>query len=88
MSFSWRLILAPPEMLDYVAAHEAAHLVHLDHSPAFWRTLAGLGVDARAAERWFDRHGQDLHAWGVASQTGIDQTRSRSSAASGSGASS
>lgn len=65
MSFSWRLILAPPEILDYVAAHECAHLVYLDHSPAYWRTLKGLGVDVDAARDWFAGHGADLHAWGV-----------------------
>lgn len=65
LSFSWRLILAPPEILDYVAAHECAHLVHLNHSPAYWRTLKGLGVDAVAARAWFARFGPKLHAWGV-----------------------
>jgi hypothetical protein len=64
LSFSWRLILAPPPMLDYVAAHECAHLVHLDHSPAYWRVLKGLGVDARAARDWFAAHGRALHAYG------------------------
>jgi hypothetical protein len=67
MSFSWRLIMAPPEILDYVAAHECAHLVHLDHSPAYWRVLSGLGVNARAARAWFEAHGAGLHAYGVES---------------------
>lgn len=65
LSFSWRLILAPPEILDSVAAHECAHLVHLDHSPAFWRTLESLGVDEKASRAWFERHGPQLYAWGV-----------------------
>ena len=65
LSFSWRLILAPPAILDYVAAHECAHLVHLDHSPAFWRTVKSLEVDVDGASRWFDLHGVKLHAWGV-----------------------
>jgi predicted metal-dependent hydrolase len=65
LSFSWRLILAPPEILSYVAAHECAHLLHADHSPRFWRTVAGLGVDARAARAWFRVHGETLHAWGA-----------------------
>ena len=65
LSFSWRLALAPPEILDYVAAHECAHLVRLDHSPKFWRIVLDLGADAQAARRWFDRHGESLHAWGV-----------------------
>jgi hypothetical protein len=65
LSFSWRLILAPPAILDYVAAHECAHLVHLDHSPAYWRVLRGLGIDARAARDWFSAHGPALYAYGV-----------------------
>lgn len=64
LSFSWRLILAPPEMLDYVAAHEVAHLLHMNHSPRFWRVVAALGADAAAARRWFARHGMSLHRWG------------------------
>ena len=66
LSFSWRLILAPPDMLDSVAAHECAHLVHLDHSPAFWRTLRGLGVDVEGSRVWFRRNGAALRAWGAA----------------------
>lgn len=65
LSFSWRLILTPPEILDYVAAHECAHLIHMNHSPAFWRLLATLDVDARAASTWFDEHGQSLFAYGA-----------------------
>jgi predicted metal-dependent hydrolase len=65
LSFSWRLILAPPPILDYVCAHECAHLVHLDHSPAFWRIVRSLGVDARAARDWFALHGAGLYAYGA-----------------------
>jgi predicted metal-dependent hydrolase len=65
LSFSWRLILAPPAILDYVAAHECAHLVHLNHSPAYWRVLMELGAAARAARDWFAAHGQGLYAYGV-----------------------
>ncbi|MEO1137019.1 MAG: SprT family zinc-dependent metalloprotease [Pseudomonadota bacterium] len=66
LSFCWRLILAPPEILDYVAAHECAHLIHLDHSPAFWRVLRELGPDARSAARWLDAYGPQLFTYGVA----------------------
>ncbi|MEO0831868.1 MAG: SprT family zinc-dependent metalloprotease [Pseudomonadota bacterium] len=65
LSFSWRLILAPPAILDYVAAHECAHLVHMNHSKAYWQVLAGLGVDARAARQWFQHHGPRLFSYGV-----------------------
>lgn len=70
MSFSWRLIMAPSEILDYVAAHECAHLVHLNHSPAYWRTLHSLDVDARAARDWFSAHGQTLHVYGGEERVG------------------
>jgi predicted metal-dependent hydrolase len=76
LSFSWRLILAPEAVLTYVAAHEVAHLRHLDHSRAFWRTvgdaLAGY-VDQHAvaeimtpksAREWLRRSGTALHAYG------------------------
>lgn len=66
LSFSWRLIFAPPDILDYVAAHECAHLVHLNHSPAYWRIVKSLGVDARAARDWFEEYGQGLYAHGGA----------------------
>ncbi len=64
MSFSWRLIMAPPEILDYVAAHECVHLIHMDHSPAFWRRVKSLGINARGAEDWFDAHGAALFSYG------------------------
>lgn len=65
LSFSWRLIMAPDWILDYVAAHECAHLVHLDHSPKYWRLLATLDVCAVSARDWLERHGAALHAWGA-----------------------
>lgn len=64
ISFSWRLILAPPFVLDYLAAHEAAHLVHMNHSPAYWRLLEGLSPDVARAERWLNEHGPALHRYG------------------------
>lgn len=60
---SWRLILAPPEMLDYVAAHEVAHLRHMDHSPAFWAVLDGLYPERRAASAWLRAEGPTLHRY-------------------------
>ena len=66
ISFSWRLIMAPPWIIDYVAAHECAHLVHMNHSPAFWRKVAFLGANARAAENWFNANGARLFSYGAA----------------------
>ncbi|MEM9169749.1 MAG: SprT family zinc-dependent metalloprotease [Pseudomonadota bacterium] len=64
-SFSWRLIMAPDWVTDYVAAHECAHLIRMDHSPAFWAIVADLGCDAEAARDWFAENGAALHAYGV-----------------------
>lgn len=62
--YSWRLILAPPEVLDYVAAHEVAHLIHADHSPAFWSVVERLVGDHRPRRAWLRAHGAALHAVG------------------------
>ena len=63
LSFSWRLAMAPPEVLDYVAAHEVAHLVEMNHSAAFWAVLARLCPDHAAPRRWLRQQGGGLHAW-------------------------
>lgn len=62
LMYSWRLIMAPPEVLDYVAAHEVAHLVEMNHSPAFWAIVEGLCPDFRRHRRWLRDHGPSLHA--------------------------
>jgi len=66
LSFSWRLILAPPFVLDYLAAHEVAHLVEMNHSPRFWRTVLSVCPDTRRAKTWLDAHGAELHRYGGA----------------------
>ena len=60
MSFNWRLLLAPSEILDYVVEHEAAHLEVHDHSPRFWRLLAARCPDYERHEAWLRRYGQGL----------------------------
>ena len=72
LSFSWRLILAPPFVLDYLAAHEVAHLVELNHSPKFWRLLKRLNPDCERAKAWLDTHGTDLHRYGAAAKAKAD----------------
>ena len=65
LSYSWRLILAPPFVLDYLAAHEVAHLVEMNHSPRFWRIVLGMCPDTRRAKVWLDAHGAELHRYGM-----------------------
>lgn len=63
LMFSWRLILAPPKVLDYVAAHEVAHLVRMDHSPAFWTVVRGLCPGYEAPRAWLRGEGERLHCY-------------------------
>ena len=65
LSFSWRLILAPPYVLDYLAAHEVAHLVEMNHSARFWRVVAKICNHVERAKTWLDTHGNDLHRYGI-----------------------
>jgi len=62
--YSWRVVMAPPEVLDYLAAHEVAHLIHADHSPAYWAVVYRLVGDHRPFRHWLKTHGADLHAVG------------------------
>jgi predicted metal-dependent hydrolase len=66
LSFSWRLILAPPFVLDYLAAHEVAHLVEMNHSRRFWRLLLRACPATHRAKVWLNVHGADLHRYGEA----------------------
>src|SRR5437870_2572055 len=70
LSFSWRLILAPSFVLDYLAAHEVCHLVELNHSARFWRLVKRLYPDVERAKMWLDVHGTDLHRYGLTAQRG------------------
>jgi predicted metal-dependent hydrolase len=62
---SWRLILAPPSVFDYVCAHEAAHLRHPHHGPAFWAEVVRLFGDHSAARSWLKTEGLSLYAYGL-----------------------
>lgn len=63
LMYSWRLILAPPEVLDYVAAHEVAHLAEMNHSAAFWAVVDRLYGDWRGARAWLRDEGSGLHRY-------------------------
>lgn len=61
LNFSWRLAMAPPAVLDYVAAHEAAHLIEMNHGPRFWALVEGLRPDWRDQRAWLRKQGGALH---------------------------
>lgn len=63
LMYSWRLIMAPPEVLDYVAAHEVAHLAQMNHSPAFWAEVERIYGPYKAPRKWLRQHGSDLHRY-------------------------
>ena len=62
--YSWRVIMAPPPVIDYLAAHEVAHLVHADHSPAYWSVVERLVGDHKPWRKWLKDYGGALHAVG------------------------
>jgi predicted metal-dependent hydrolase len=64
LSYSWRLILAPPFVLDYVAAHEVAHLREMNHGRRFWSLVHMLCAEADMARSWLKTHGNALHLYG------------------------
>ena len=63
LMFSWRLAMAPVAVLDYVAAHEVAHLAHMDHSNRFWNAVQNLLPDYAKHRAWLRAHGSELMAW-------------------------
>ena len=65
LSFSWRLILAPSQILDYVAAHEVAHLKEMNHGPRFWALVRESMPAMDEAKRWLQIYGMDLHRYGT-----------------------
>ncbi len=69
LSFSWRLILAPRNVMDYVAAHECTHLIHLNHSRKFWSKLGEIFPGYQEADDWLSLHGSELHRFGRAEKS-------------------
>jgi len=62
LMFSWRLIMAPPAVLDYVAAHEVSHLVEMNHSAAYWAVVREICPEFETHRKWLRHHGRQLHA--------------------------
>ena len=62
LSFSWRIVMAPPLVIDYLASHEVAHLKEMNHGPRFWALCEKLCPEMEEAKGWLKRHGSMLHA--------------------------
>lgn len=63
LMFSWRLILAPYSVMDYLVAHEVAHRKQMNHGPKFWALCATLTKDVQVCRDWLNDHGQELMVW-------------------------
>lgn len=72
LMYSWRLAMAPPAVLDYVAAHEVAHLVEMNHSPDFWAVVESIYPGWKVQRNWLRVHGQTLHAYRFSSQAAAE----------------
>jgi predicted metal-dependent hydrolase len=70
LSFSWRLILAPAAVLDYVAAHEVAHLAEMNHGPRFWALVRRTMPEMDKAKAWLAQNGVELHRYGACPDDG------------------
>ena len=66
LNFNWKLIMAPPEALDYVVVHELCHLIEFNHSPRFWKLVEGQLPEYEYWKRWFKEHGGELGVGAVA----------------------
>jgi predicted metal-dependent hydrolase len=64
LSFSWRLVLAPYEVLEYLVSHEVSHIREANHSPSFWAVVAQLFPPYEQAQQWLRSHGAELYAYG------------------------
>ncbi|MBL4720295.1 MAG: M48 family metallopeptidase [Alphaproteobacteria bacterium] len=64
LSFNWRLVLAPPFVLEYVTAHEVAHMQEMNHSPAFWSVVNDLTAHCVTGRKWLKTNGGGLHSYG------------------------
>jgi predicted metal-dependent hydrolase len=63
LCFCWRIVFAPQEVLDYLVAHEVAHLTHMNHSPQFWQLVAQLNNDCMKNRNWLKKNGSQLYLY-------------------------
>ncbi|MBV9045913.1 MAG: M48 family metallopeptidase, partial [Alphaproteobacteria bacterium] len=63
--YCWRLVMAPEFVLDYVVAHEVAHLREMNHGPRFWKLVRSIVPDVRTPRNWLHTHGNLLHRYGA-----------------------
>ncbi len=71
LSFNYRLIFAPPEILDYVVVHELCHLTHMNHSADFWKLVESVLPDYKLRRKWLREHGQELNLETYLTKKGI-----------------
>jgi len=62
LSFSWRIGMAPPPVINYLVAHEVAHLIEMNHGPKFWKLCLDLCPDTERCKAWLKRNGSALQA--------------------------
>ena len=74
LSFSWRLVMAPPAVLEYVVLHELCHLREFNHSRSFWRLLESLRPNWRESANWLRQHGHELHEFVPANAIKVETT--------------
>ncbi|PHQ69002.1 MAG: hypothetical protein COB93_09185 [Sneathiella sp.] len=71
LNFSWRLVLMPEMVMDYIIAHEVAHLRHMNHSAAFWALVGELHADVPSAKKWLKENGAEIHKYGIEPDKGV-----------------
>ena len=74
LSFNYRLIFAPPEILDYVVVHELCHLTHMNHSADFWNMVGSVMPEYKIYRKWLKEHGHELTLGHYLEQKGIPVT--------------
>lgn len=62
LNFNWRIMMAPPEIIDYLVVHELCHLVHLNHSPVFWNLVGSIMPDYKVRKEWLGKNGHQLRS--------------------------